>query len=202
MAKHKKKPADMTLEELRAEAASRNIEGRSAMHKDELVAALSGEQSGGDETADENQRTPPYPPSTSDSAGEKTDNIAPAKKGFAAPAPESENPKPKADVPTAQQALAQADAETARLKARVAELEKLANDKGILLPGDPANTRSAARVAMRKATVTPVGGSPMEVEIPADTPDEGRDQAAIEAWKQRAGVWSAPQTPHVDHGEK
>lgn len=41
--------ADWTVEELREQAAARDIEGRSAMNKAELVAALEADDAGGEE---------------------------------------------------------------------------------------------------------------------------------------------------------
>lgn len=55
---------------------------------------------------------------------------------------------------------------------------------------------------MKKATVTPVVGAggvtgePCEVEYPADAPDA--ETAAIEAYKEKAGVWSLPAQPVVE----
>lgn len=223
MAKRKKSYDDMTVEELRAEAAAQNVEGRSAMHRDDLVAALSGGDTakgdaattgtsgshnatvGGeapeptDEPATLEDGAPKgaahYPPSPSDQSGEKTDNIPPSK-------------RLPPDVP-ASEGGAGAD-EGARLRAENAALAQVVRNLG----GNPEKVAQEARsrlaqpeargpkVAMKTATVTPVGGSPMEVEYPADTPKDRRDQAAIEAWKLRAGIWAPGTAPHIAHGEE
>jgi hypothetical protein len=149
------------------------------------------------EDKDKNVRPEPYPPSPGDQAGEKTTNVPPAKKAPAV-VPESENPDPAEPVPTATEALANADAETARLRARVAELEKYCADKGVLPESDPAAKKKAG--AVKVARVTPQGGSAMEVEYPADAKDA--KHAAVEAYKAKAGIWSLPTEPAVEFPDK
>lgn len=143
----------------------------------------------------------PYPPPPTDQSGEPGAMAVPPTKRGAVPLPTPAEPPPP--VPTAAEAIAASDAERARLAARVAELEKLANEKGILPPDDPANVKKGEKkVAMKRAVVTPENGSPVEVEYPADTAAEKRDEAAVAAWKVRAGIWDCPTQPRVEHGEK
>jgi hypothetical protein len=150
--------------------------------------------------AKEGVKPTPYPPPPTDQSGEPGANaLPPTKKGAAQPPPDEKDAKPP--VPTGAEAIAASDAERARLAARVAELERLGNEKGFLLPDDPANVKKTAPVAMATATVTPENGSPVEVEYPADTPKDKRDAAAVAAWKERAGVWDCPTAPHVEHGD-
>lgn len=206
MAKRKKDYDTMTLEELRTEAAAQGVEGRSSMHKDELVAALKGTAdtpsnttSGGetpeatDEPATVEGGTPKgaahYPPSASDSSGEKTDNIPPSK-------------RLPPDVPPGEGG---AD-ELTRLRAEHAALSGVVKNLG----GNPeevarqasaklAQSQQAKAGPTKKATVTPQGGAGVEVEYPADTPKDERDAAAVEAYKRVAGIWSMPSQPGVTH---
>lgn len=55
-----------------------------------------------------------------------------------------------------------------------------------------------ATVTMRKATVTMPGGQPVEVEYPADTPDDARPAAAKKAYMDAVGQWALPAEPHID----
>jgi len=54
--------------------------------------------------------------------------------------------------------------------------------------------------AVKVAVVTPEGGSPVEVEYPADAKDA--KHAAVEAYKARAGIWSLPTEPAVEFPDR
>jgi hypothetical protein len=183
VAKRKPNVDEMTVEELRIEAAARGVEGRSGMNKDELVAALKGADGG---TPPVESESAPYPPSTSDQAGEKTDNIPPAKK--LPPVPPDEG----ADELT----LARAE--------RDALAKVVAN-----LGGNPAEVCRQATAGMKpkakraagptkRATVR-MGGHERAVEYPADA--ENPDAAAVDAFKADAGLWALPEQPVVVHDE-
>lgn len=134
-----------------------------------------------------------YPPSPGDQAGEKTDNVPPAK-------------KLPPDVPPEEQG---AD-EATRLKAENDALRKVVAGLGLnpakvaeQALADLPEAKGATKAGKTKtAFVTPAGGTEVEVEYPADA--ENPEQAAVEAWKRQAGIWSLPQQPGVrlDGGKK
>ena len=68
-------------------------------------------------------------------------------------------------------------------------MAKQKNDDKPAAAGEPA-------AAVKVAVVTPEGGSPVEVEYPADAKDAR--SAAVEAYKARAGIWSLPTEPAVE----
>lgn len=177
----KKNVDDMTLAELHEEASAQGIEGRSSMPKDELVRALKG----GAAKGAEGTRPDPYPPPTTDQAGEKTGGPPPSKR-LPADAPEDEG----------------AD-ELTQMKAAVAELSKVVNNLGgnaqEIVKGVVARL-PAKKVAKagpaRKAVVTAPGGEEVEVEYQG----EESDAAALEAYKAKRGIWHLPEQPAVRHG--
>jgi hypothetical protein len=183
VAKRKPTVDEMTLEELRAEASAREVEGRSGMNKEQLAAALKAGDSATGPVASE---AAPYPPGTSDSAGEKTDNVPPARK----------LPPAAPDEGADELTLARAE--------RDALAKVVAN-----LGGNPAEVCKQATAGMRpkakrfagptkRATVR-MGAHERAVEYPADAEDA--DAAAVEAFKADAGLWALPEQPVVVHDE-
>jgi len=65
---------------------------------------------------------------------------------------------------------------------------------------DKPAAADAPPAAVKVAVVTPEGGSPTEVEYPADAKDARH--AAVEAYKARAGIWSLPTEPAVEFPDK
>lgn len=118
-----------------------------------------------------------YPAPTSDSAGERTGNVAPTSQKPIGPPPE-ENAAPA--VPTVGESVAKADAELARLRVENAELKRSAES------ANPAPVGEGAK-AFR------VGGPGlMERSVKAD--DEA---GAKRAYMAALGVWSLPHDPTV-----
>jgi hypothetical protein len=186
MAKRKPNVDEMTVEELRVEAAARGVEGRSAMNKDELVAALKRGDSPPPPVETEGMTVAPYPPSPSDAAGEKTDNVPPAKR-LPPPAPD------------------EGVDELTLLRAQNAALARVVANLG----GNPAEVAKQAAAGLepaakkaagptKRATVR-AGAHETEVEYPADA--ENPDQAAVDAYKEKHGLWHLPEQPSVRHDE-
>jgi hypothetical protein len=121
-----------------------------------------------------------YPVPTSDSAGERTGNIAPSAQKPGVP-PEEKKPTEK-PVPTAGEAVANADAELVRLRARVAELE---GEKAKALP---------AGEGKHEWTV----GGPGTPERVVKADDEA---GAKRAYMTALGIWSLPGDVSVVKGK-
>lgn len=128
-----------------------------------------------------------YPPSPSDSAGEKTDNIAPSR--------ELPPDPPGADGADPVKVL------EAQLVAMATALRSLGIDPAPICEGAVARAGGEKKLAgskpIKRATVTPHVGSPVVVEYPADA--KNPHAAAVVAYQEHTGQWSLPQQPHVEH---
>ena len=127
-----------------------------------------------------------YPPGPSDQAGEKTDNVPPSKR-----LPPDVPPEEQVDLTRAHEA---------QLTAMATALRSLGIDPAPICEEAVAKLTGAtvakADGPTRTAVVTPKGGGPVAVEYPADAKD--RHAAAVEAYKQKCGVWALPEQPHVE----
>lgn len=128
-----------------------------------------------------------YPPSPSDGAGEKTDNIAPSR--------ELPPDPPGADGADPVKVL------EAQLVAMATALRNLGIDPAPIREEAVARAggekKPAGSKPVKRATVTPHAGAPVVVEYPADAKDP--HAAAVAAYQERTGQWSLPQQPHVEH---
>ena len=157
-----------------------------APEQPDAASSAAPEPAKGQADAAANTGTAVYPPGPSDQAGEKTDNVPPAKK--LPPDPPAE----AADLRVAYEA--QLNAMAAALRNLGVNPEPIC-DEAVAHAGFGERAK-AATGPTRKALVTPIGGAPVEVEFAADAKDPSG--AAIAAYKDKCGVWHLPQQPNVE----
>jgi hypothetical protein len=173
MAKHKGDD-----DELKTETPSNTTSGGKAPKPTEGVADVK-----------KGEGTAVYPPSPGDQAGEKTDNVAPTKK-----------------LPPDPPAGEGVD-ELTRLRAQFAAVSAALSNLGVNAAAvaaqavkDMPEAQPAKRGPVKKAWVAGPDGVEVEVEYPADA--QNPDTAAVDAYKEKAGLWSLPSQPAVRHDAK